>query len=404
MGVLFQTSSRRLLAQFEQVQHASCQQRILRGLLHRAQSTQFGRSHDFLRIRDVYDFRRLVPLRTPEELARDCWHPTFPELGGTTWPRPVPHLVLPTHTGLTPPWAVALSPQLQAAHRQAWRTSLALVSQARPRVTLQKGTLLFLNEGRLTPTEENLLPVREIAWQRLPFLVQPCALTAPADEDLLGPLTAHALRRSLTVLAGPADILERFLEGVLCRTGRESAVEVWPELVAVLPSRRAASHSLDRLRELVGPGVLFLEMLAHPAGIIAIEDPRHGMLRLLTNHGLFFEFIRPEEGHKPNPPRFGLAELEPGTPYELVLTSPAGWWACRMGITLAFSASNRSLCHLDEIHRDERVTARPLISAASRGEPLPAPWPPPHPRSDGTPGGQPETFFHTLWSTPWGRG
>src|SRR5205085_11537764 len=57
---------------------ARCQTKTLLGLVHKAHTTRFGREHDFRRIRNARDFRRLVPLRTPAELWRDYWQPAFP--------------------------------------------------------------------------------------------------------------------------------------------------------------------------------------------------------------------------------------------------------------------------------------------------------------------------------------
>ena len=58
---VFRAVSRRHLAQFDRLAPARCQARILLGLLHQAQTTRFGRDHDFRRIRTLDDFRR-VPL------------------------------------------------------------------------------------------------------------------------------------------------------------------------------------------------------------------------------------------------------------------------------------------------------------------------------------------------------
>ena len=59
----FRSRARRHLVELDHQEIARCQTRILLGLVHRAQTSRFGRDHDFRRIRTVEDFRRLVPLQ-----------------------------------------------------------------------------------------------------------------------------------------------------------------------------------------------------------------------------------------------------------------------------------------------------------------------------------------------------
>src|SRR5947209_9143649 len=91
---LLRGNARRRVAQLDRQSVAREQNHILTGLVHTAQSTRFGREHDFRRIKNADDFRRLVPLRTPAELWRQYWQPAFPELSGATWPGPLPYLAV----------------------------------------------------------------------------------------------------------------------------------------------------------------------------------------------------------------------------------------------------------------------------------------------------------------------
>ena len=103
----------------------------------------------------------------------------------------------------------------------------------------------------------------------------------------------------------------------------------WSPLAAVFYWRQADEPDEARLANLVStPHVLFMEILCRPEGPIAIEDHRHGNLRLLADHGVFFEFIPREDLGKPSPARHSLAEVELGLPYAVAISSPAGIWAC----------------------------------------------------------------------------
>src|SRR5262249_18492807 len=82
--------------------------------------------------------------------------------------------------------------------------------------------------------------------------------------------------------------------------------------------------------------VHFLETYPASEGFVAAEDPRHGLLRLLPDHGLFFEFVPVGELAAARPTRHTVADLETGVQYAVVLTTCAGLWGYVLGDTVCF--------------------------------------------------------------------
>jgi hypothetical protein len=400
----FRAGSRRHLTRLDADDPACAQRRILTGLVHQARDTRFGRDHDFCRVRTPDDFRRLVPLRTPGELWRAYWQPGFPELAGATWPAPVPHLAEPAG-GESPLPPVALSPALGAARAAAARTALALVVHRRPHARLFSGVLLFLGaDASITAVVPGtrLGRAEALAAQGVPPPARPYARATPGGEEGEPSLRDVARRYAalpVTCLAGPAGRLARLLELVKeAAGGRVPAA--WSGLTAVLYNRPAAAAA-QRLRAEVGPGVLLLETGFRPEGPVSVEDPRHGLHRLLPDHGVFFEFVPFDEAHRPAPVRRTLVEVEPGAPYELVVTTPAGWWACRTGQVVAFERRDLPLLrYLGSVPAPMSAPAAAPVRVS-----LPAlPAPPPRPRTADIPAALPESFVRTPWSAPADRG
>jgi GH3 auxin-responsive promoter len=410
---VFHVRSRYELTHLDRQAPGRDQVRTLLGLLHQARATRFGREHDFGRIRTVEDFRRLVPVRTPAELWRGYWQPAFPHLGGVTWPGPLPYLA--TFRAPSARVPVALSPALQAAYRAALRTALAFVVSARPRCGLFSGRLLFLGDDS-TLTAGN---PEAMAAERLPALVRPYAVAPIADSKtktrtaavaaasafcnpqsaIRNPqweeaLAEQAARMKVTCLAGDAERIVPLIERVKQVTGKDELARVWPELAAVLYTRRSSAAPVTRLRAEVGPRVLLLETVFHPAAPVAVTDPHWGMLRVLSDHGAYFEFVPAEEAGRPGARRHGLGEVETGVPYELVVTSPAGLWACRLGSTVCFERRDPPLIRLLEAP----TTTRPGVPAPVLTAPAP------RPQNDGSPAALPGSIFHSPWSTPADRG
>ncbi len=345
--VLFRASVRRHLAQLDQAVPARCQARILLGLVHQAQRTPFGRDHDFRRIRTVADYRRLVPLRSS----------LFPDAGPS-------------------------APALHAVHRAGLRTALALVSHLRPQTRLLAGRLLYLDE--------------EASAERLPALLRPYTLTSPERQrrDTAGPVAGApgwCAAETVTCIIGSA---ERFLSLLT----RKPVSAVWPGLTAVVCSGRSPAD-IQRVRREVGPGVLVLEMVWRPEGLLAIEDPRLGSLRLLHDHGLYFELL--PVGTPGEPPRLGLDEAAMGVPHELVVTAPGGLWAYRTGRMVCLERRHPPLVRF----LDMAAPAAVVEPVRAREEPavITVPSQQPHRQTAGIPAALPESFVHSPWSALAGR-
>src|SRR5262249_7787942 len=149
------------------------------------------------------------------------------------------------------------------------------------------------------------------------------------------------LRGQITCLAGPADQLGQVLTQVQQETGGQRLADIWPDLTTVLSLR---SQPRTGLRPTLGTeGVLWLEAYSPPEGPVALEDPRQGLLRLLPDQKVYFEFVPVSELNAVQPSRHGAAEVEPGVPYALALSSPAGLWACLTGARVCFERRNPPL-------------------------------------------------------------
>ena len=96
-------------------------------------------------------------------------------------------------------------------------------------------------------------------------------------------------------------------------------------------------------KEIGSDRVKFCEVYPCSEGYIATEDPRYGLLRMVPDHDIFFEFVPVEELGKDVPTRHTLANVELGVQYAVVLTSCAGVWSYMLGDTVAFERRNPPL-------------------------------------------------------------
>jgi hypothetical protein len=109
------------------------------------------------------------------------------------------------------------------------------------------------------------------------------------------------------------------------------------------------------------------------------------MLRLLPDHGVYFEFVPVTELSAGQPVRHCAAEIEPGVPYSLAVTSPAGLWACVTGVRVRFERREPPLLRLLETSVPQEQT-RCIPAADPRSAVHPFPPQPPHLRNGTIPG------------------
>jgi GH3 auxin-responsive promoter len=314
-----------------------CQARILRGLVHRAQATRFGREHDFRRIRSHDDFRRLVRLRTLAEFCRGYWPVTQSTFSDITWPGRIQSFIPGGSCSDNTPRRVPVTAAGLAAHLGAAATALSFIACARPRARLFLGEFVCPGlQGDDAPTTGFANGTLETSLlDHVPRVIRPYVLA----EDWQGQAKTQHSRAPVPVTCaiGAVKQLSALFRDLLQATGRDRVIELWPHLAGVLYSGTARHVERTELRQLVGSArVLFLESWHRPEATIAVEDPGHRCLRLLADNGVFFEFVPAEEASEPEPPRHGLDDIVPGVTYEVAISSPAGVWACLTGQHVCF--------------------------------------------------------------------
>jgi hypothetical protein len=339
--------SRRRVAALDHLDVAETQRRTLRRLAARAAATRFGRDHDLAGVRTPADFRERVPLRTYEQFWNDYWSAAFPRLGGVTWPGPIPYHALSSGTTSGTTKYVPVSPDMLASNRRAALTSLALFRNHDPNAALFTGRTFFLGgstalarqaDGSLAGDLSGIAAV-ELSPALRPYTFPPPDLALLTDWDEKVDRLAHAaVRLPVTAVTGvPAWLLVLF-DRVKRAAGKATVAEVWPMLRLVVHGGTRFDPYRELFRREVGSHrVAFQETYPCSEGFVAAEDPRWpGLLRVLPDHGLFFEFVPLAELDAARPTRHTLAEVEPGVPYAVVLTTCAGLWAYVVGDTVAF--------------------------------------------------------------------
>ncbi len=115
--------------------------------------------------------------------------------------------------------------------------------------------------------------------------------------------------------------------------------EVWPTLEIVVHGGVKFDPYRATFATLLGSPVDRLQE-SYPCseGFIACGDPATGLLRLLFDHGIFYEFVPVDELGSDRPTRHWLADVQTGVNYAIVVSTCAGMWSHVIGDTVRFES------------------------------------------------------------------
>lgn len=334
-------------ARLSRLNAAKTQEQQLRRLIRAANNTRFGREHGFEAIRSVADFQARVPLRRYEDFWEDYWRATFPHIGDQTWPGEMPYFALTsgTSSGRTKYIPVSRA-MLRSNLRASLDTMTHHLSHAPHSRVLGGPNLMLSGSSDLKPLAPGILAgdlsgiqAREVpAWAR-PYYFPRGELAHLEDwEEKVRRISRLSLEMDLRSVSGTISWLLLFFEQVGAlkpeSAGRLAALYPKLELLAYggvnfEPYRRQVMRLIE------GSSIDLREVYPASEGFIAAADrgPGEG-LRIVLDHGLFFEFVPSEELEAERPRRFWIGDAQCGVDYALVISNCAGAWAYVLGDTV----------------------------------------------------------------------
>jgi hypothetical protein len=346
--------ARRRAAQLDRLSATDRQRQTLMALVARARTTRFGRDHGFEHIRSIADYQERVPLRDYEAFWSEYFRGTYPSLENVTWPTRIPFFALSSGTTSGTTKRIPVSREMLVSNRKAALTSLAWFRAAHPNVPLFTGRLFFLGGStdlRSCATDGALegdlsgIVASEASPFLGPYVFPPRDLALQIDwERKLTELAERSVKVPITMISGVPSWLLVLFERLKQITGKRTIADIWPMLRLVIHGGTSFAPYRALFEQIIGhDDVHFLETYPASEGFIAAQDPRHGMLRLIPDHGLFFEFVPLHELGTSRPTRHTVADIVPGIQYAVVLTTCAGLWSYVIGDTVCFESTDPPL-------------------------------------------------------------
>ena len=131
-----------------------------------------------------------------------------------------------------------------------------------------------------------------------------------------------------------------YFEKLIERNGKK-ITELFPNLQLIITGGVNFEPYREKMNELLGKPVDTIQTFPASEGFFAFQDDyqNEGLL-LLTNHGIFYEFVPLEEYGKPDAKRLTLKDIDLHKDYALILTTNSGLWAYSIGDVVRFISKN----------------------------------------------------------------
>ncbi len=325
------------------------QQNVLSELIHKARDTRFGRRYNFRNIHSYEEFSEQVPIHFYDDLKTylDDIKKGKPDV---LWPGTISSFAVSSGT-------TGAGKHLPLSRDRLKSDKLFMRKVARAYLKQRPNLFSLLGKHISLPgsiEQNNRLSLGEISGfsaHHAPFWLKPFQLISPKELTELSfsqkfdKVIDKALTADVSVItAVPSWILTLFQE-VLKRSGCKNIAEVWPDLQLLICGGVKLANYRPHLEQLAGPLNLdFIETYGASEGYFAYSDDlSRDDLHLVTGNGVFYEFIQdplPDRQALSIQPAQSLADVKPGVPYAMLVSTNAGLWRYAVRDIIEFTSVN----------------------------------------------------------------
>ncbi len=321
------------------------QHKIMMLLVRKASKTRFGKDHNFDSIHNYEDFKKQIPVRDYEELR-----PYFDAITrgdeNVLWTRKPRYLAKTSGTTsgikFIPITNASISNHIVTA-RNAIFNYMAEINDA----SIFDGKMIFLSgspeleskggipTGRLSGIVNHEIP-SWIRTNQLPSLTTNCI---EDWEQKLDKIIEETWQNDMRVIGGIPPWVQMYFEKLLAKTGKQTIMDVFPHFSLFIYGGVNYEPYRAGLEKLIGKKVDSIEYFPASEGFFAFQDEQNDpTLLLITNAGIFYEFILLDDIGKKDAQRILLKDIEIGKDYALIINNNAGLFGYNIGDAVRFTS------------------------------------------------------------------
>jgi len=322
------------------------QEKLLLSLVDTAKKTLFGREHTFEDIRSVSDFQEKVKVSDYEDLKPYIERVKRGQ-ANILW-TDVPEYFAKTSGTTSGSKYIPISREGMPFQVKGAQSALFHYIAKKNNADFVNGKMIFLQGS---PELEEVFGIKTgrlsgIVAHHIPKYLQKNRLPSWETnmmedwETKVDKIVEETEKENMTLISGIPPWLIMYFEKLNEKHGKKIK-QIFPNLQLIVTGGVNYEPYRDKMEELLGGPVDIVQTFPASEGFFAFQDDytREGLL-LLTDHGIFYEFIPLEEYGNPDAARLTLKEIELNKDYALILTTNSGLWAYSIGDVVRFIDKN----------------------------------------------------------------
>ena len=323
------------------------QQKWFKKLLARAGQTAFGKDHQFNRIHTYSDFKKHVPIRDYEAL-KPYINRAIDGESGVLWPgKP---LYWSKTSGTTSGVKyIPITNESIGYHIVSARNALLCYIAATGNSRFVDGKLIFLSGSPSLESKNGILTGRlsGIVNHHVPAYLRsnqmPSYATNCIDdwEQKVDAIVKETQNENMTLISGIPPWVQMYFDKLMQASGGKPVKDIFPEFSVFVYGGVNYEPYRSKIERSIGKQIDSIETYPASEGFIAYQDSREtNALLLLTNNGIFYEFVAADEFYNENPTRISLEDVELNKNYAILLNTNAGLFGYNIGDTVKFVSKN----------------------------------------------------------------
>ncbi len=320
------------------------QEELLISLLRNAKNTKFGVTHQFHKIQNYSQYKSAVPVQDYEGFKpyveailqgqkSILWNGKplyFAKTSGTTSGTkyiPISYESMPYHINAA---RSCLFHYIAETNNADFVNGKMIFVQGSPELQEKSGIKI----GRLSGIVAHYLP-KYLQKNRLPSWETNCI---EDWETKINKIVDETINQNMTLISGIPPWLIMYFEKLKEKSGQNIGT-LFPNLQLLVTGGVNYEPYRIKINDLIGRKIDILQTFPASEGFFAFQDHTEANdLLLLTNHGIFYEFIPLNKYGKPNAERISLKNVKLNTDYALIITTNAGLWSYDIGDVVRFTS------------------------------------------------------------------